>query len=208
MPSGDITVPGVVLGLVGGVGGTLLKQLFDTRRRKVSEPKLGLEPVKGLGMATVDQRPAAYARLEVTNHPKSEGATGVMVRIEKVEGGAPENMDFLGDWQLAWANEDRGEPNVPPTPRTVGPDGRRGVDLAHLNPVAPGLAIVDVRPQPPKGTWLNRLGTGTYVFRLAVHADNAPPRRYAVELVHDGVPWDGEHMSATERLRVASVRRL
>jgi hypothetical protein len=131
-----------------------------------------------------------------------------MVRIEAVEGGSPENMDFLADWQLAWANEDRGNPNVPPAPKTVGPDSRRAVDLAHLNPVARGKAIVDVRPQPPQGTRENRPGEGSYVFRLSVRAENTTPRYFAVELVHDGQPWDGDHESAAERLRVANVRRL
>jgi hypothetical protein len=204
----DLSALSIGIGLVGGIGGTLLTQASAWRQRKVKVPKLELAAVDGLPIATVASHPAAYARLEVTNDPKSDGANEVVVRIERVEGAPDDRAHFLGaSWQLAWANEDRGNPNVPPTPKSVGPGNPRTIDLAHLNRKVPGKIIVDIRPQPGDNK-LNRLGEGRYVFHLVVGGENAPARRYAVELVHDGVPWDGERTTAMERLKITGVRRI
>jgi hypothetical protein len=200
--SGDVTVPGVVLGLVGGIGGTVLTELFRLRRAAREEPKLQLELVNGLSPGRVAGNPSAYARLDVANDRRSNGATGVSVRIERVLGGSSEDAeirDFLEGWQLAWANEDRGNPNVPPLPQTVPADDKRRIDVAHLNSTVHGKLIIDVRPQP--NTKLNYVGAGTFTFDLVVSGDNARAHRYAIDIVHDAERWDGEHATAADRVR-------
>jgi hypothetical protein len=135
--SDDVTVLGVVLGLIGGIGGTVLTEIFRRRRAAREEPKLQLELVDGVSPAKVAGNPCAYARLDVRNDRRSGGATAVSVRIERVDGGSPEDAEklgFLESFQLAWANEDRGNPNVPPQPKGVPADVRRRIDLAHRPP--------------------------------------------------------------------------
>jgi len=205
----DLTLAGIAVGLVGGVGGTILTELFRLRRATREEPKLSLEVVAGLAAARVGNNPCAYARLSVSNDRRSTGATGVSVRIERVFGGPAEdaeNLNFLGGWQLAWANDDRGDPNVPPAPKAVPPGDSRRIDLAHLNASAVGRAIVDVRPQP--NNHLNYLGAGRFTFDVVISGVNAPARRYALDLVHDGEAWNGEHSSAGDRLHIENLRTI
>jgi hypothetical protein len=203
----EITLPGVLLGLVGGLGSALLAEFFRRLHAKRAEPKLRLQLVDGLAPSLVAGNPTAYARLDIHNDSKSGGAIGVSVRIERVIGGSPgdpEKLRFLERWQLAWANEDRGNPNVPPEPKGIPPGGQHPIDLAHLNSTVHGEVIVDIRPQP--NNHLNYLGAGAFTLVLVVGGDNARARRYEVDLVHDGERWDGEHASAGERLRLEKLR--
>jgi hypothetical protein len=207
--SEEITVAGVALGLVGGVGGTVLAEIFRRRGAAREEPKLRLELVTGLAPARVANNATAYARLDIGNDRRSNAASGVSVRIARVSGGSSEDeekLEFLAGWQLAWANEDRGDPNVPPEPKTVPPGDKRRVDLAHLNSVVSGEVIVDVRPQP--NNHMNYLGPGSFTLELVVSGDNARASRYEVDLVRDGKAWDGEHTSAADRVRVENLRAL
>jgi hypothetical protein len=202
----EVTLLGVVLGLIGGVGATLLGEVLRLRRR----PKLSLAIVDHLASARIKGKPGAFARLEVRNAPGKEAATGVTVRIEGVASGSDryrESLTFLESWQLAWANDDRGNSNVPPKAKAIASGSSRQVDLAHLNPVAPGLLIVDIRPQPEPKNYLNRLGAGTFTFELSVSANGATARNYRVELVHDGQPWDGAAETASERVQLSSIDR-
>ena len=204
----DVTVLGVLLGLVGGVGGTVLGEIFRLRRAAKEAPELYLDDVRELTPALVAGNPTAYARLDVGN-VHGNGATGVTVRIERVDAPSPEHAEqltFLAGWQLAWANEDRGNPNVPPQPKSVAAGDRRRVDLAHLNATVPGQAIIDVRPQP--NNKLNYLGAGLFTFEIVVSGDNARARRYAVVVAHDGQPWDGDHATAVDRLQIQALREL
>lgn len=205
--SDEITVLGVALGLLGGIGGTVLTEILRLRRVAREEPKLHLELVDGLARARVAGNPGAYARLDVGNDRQSDGATGVSVRIERVLATSPENaemLDFLEGWRLAWANEDRGNPNVPPEPKPVPAGDKRQIDFAHLNSTVHGQLIVDVRPQP--NNKLNYLGAGTFTFELVVSGDNARAHRYALDVVYDGARWDGEHITAADRLRIQNLR--
>jgi hypothetical protein len=207
--SGDVTAVGVILGLIGGIGGTVLTELFRLRRAAREEPKLRLELVNGLAPAQVAGNPCAYARLDVANDRHSNGATGVSVRIERVFGGPrqpAEVRDFLEGWQLAWANDDRGNPNVPPQPKSVPPGDKRRIDLAHLNATVNERLIVDIRPQP--NNRLNYVGAGGFTFELVASGDNARARRYAVDVVHDGERWDGERGNAGDRLRIENLRQI
>jgi hypothetical protein len=204
--SEEITALGVVLGLVGGIGGTVLTEIFRLRRAARAEPKLHLELEHVLSPALVAGKPCVYARVALGNDRLSDGATGVSVRIERVVGGSPEDAEmlaFLKGWQFAWANEDRGNPNVPPEPKGIPAGDKRLVDLAHLNSTVRKRAIVDVRPQP--NNKLNYLGFGTFTLDLVVSGDNARARRYALDLVHDG-EWDGEYATATDCLRIENLR--
>jgi hypothetical protein len=200
----DITFIGVLLGLVGGVGGTVLTEAFRLRRR----PRLSLAVTEHLYVTRVGDNLAAFARLEVRNAPGKEGATGVTVRIEGVASESKddrESLNFLESWQLAWANDDRGNTNVPPKAKVIASDSSLQVDLAHLNTVAPGLLIVDIRPQP-EGNHMNRLGPGTFRFEVVVSGDNASALRFHVALVHDGQPWDGDSDTAIERVQLSPIQ--
>jgi hypothetical protein len=197
----DITFIGVLLGLIGGVGGTVLTEVFRVRKR----PRLSLTATEHLSFTRIAGNPGAFARLEIRNAPGKETATGVTVRIERVASDSEddrESVDFLESWQLAWANDDRGNPNVPPKAKSIASGASLHIDLAHLNPVAPGVLIVDIRPQPEPGNHLNRLGPGTFKFELVVCGDNASARRFLVALVHNGQPWDGDSDTAIERVQL------
>ncbi|HMI81316.1 MAG TPA: hypothetical protein VK480_05965 [Solirubrobacterales bacterium] len=201
----DITPLGILLGLIGGVGGTALTEVFRLRKR----PRLSLVVTEHLYVTRVGGNPAAFARLEVRNAPGKEAATGVTVRIEGVASESEdhrESLKFLESWQLAWANDDRGNTNVPPKAKVIASDSSLKVDLAHLNTVAPGLLIVDIRPQPEEGNYMNRLGPGTFQFELVVGGDNASARRFRIALVHDGQPWDGAADTAVERVRLSAIQ--
>lgn len=203
----QVTLAGVLLGLIGGVGGTLLAEFLRLRKR----PKLSLILVEGLATTRVGQQTACYARLDVRNAQRSDGAVGVSVRIARVrgrDGAAPESLDALEGWQLAWANEDRGNPNVPPAAKPIPAGDNRRIDLAHLNSKIQGRLLVDIRPQPGKGDHLNRLPAGAFTFELVVSGDNASARRFAVGLDYDGGEWSGEAVEASERLRVSDLRAL
>ena len=187
----------------------MLGEFLRLRRAAREEPKLSVELVGDLAPARVGKNPGAYARLDIGNDRRSNAATGVSLRIERVRGGSAddsEKLSFLEGWQLAWANEDRGNPNVPPAPKSVPPGDVRRIDLAHLNSAVHGEVIVDVRPQP--NNHLNYLGSGRFTLELVVSGDNARARHYAVDVVHDGEAWDGEHTSATDRLRVENLRAI
>lgn len=205
--SADFTPFGIMLGLVGGIGATILGEVLRLRRK----PRLSLELVEGLGPGRVARAEGAYARLEVRNASHRDGASGVSVRIEKVRGGTPkdaEKLSFLESWQLAWAKEDRGNPNVPPQPNPVSAGGSRQIDLAHLNSEVPGRLIVDIRPQTAPGSHMNYLGAGTFTFELVLSGENASARRFSVDVIHDGASWDGKHATAEDRLRLKHLRRL
>jgi len=202
---GEITLLGVVLGLVLGVAGTVLGEVLRLRRR----PKLTLALVDGLTLTEVAPNNAAFARLDVLNAPRRDGAVGVSVKIERVRsrsGESASELDFFQGWQLAWANEDRGNPNVPPEARSIPAGGSRRIDLVHLNETIKGKMLVDIRPQPVPRSGANRLGAGTFTFELVVSGDNASARRFAIDVVHDGEQWDGQDASAAERLRLAALR--
>ena len=138
------TLGGVLLALLGGVVGSFIMEEVRRRRAKRVEPKLSVRPQKGLSYAHVgeDNVHCAYARLDICNHPDSKAATGVGVYIEHVEcvrGGSDDDKEKLafleGRW-LAWANVDRGDPNVSPSMRTIRANTK--IDLAHLSMVSPG----------------------------------------------------------------------
>jgi hypothetical protein len=205
----DYTAVTVAVGLFSGSGVTAFVAFAGAARRRKKRPKLSLRVVEGLTPGRVDGHPVAFARLEVVNHPRSDDAAGVFVRIESVDADSSDHADkllFLQHAHLAWANEDRGNPNVPAAPKPVNAGVPRRVDLAHLNASATREMIVDVRPQP--ANHLNYLGAGTFTFTLVVGVEAAPAARYRVELVHDGRLWDGLAASADQHLRVQNLLRL
>jgi len=202
-----ITLAGVLLGLVGGVGGTLLAEVLRLRKR----PKLSLAVVEGMATTQVGQQDVAYARLDVVNSQRGDGALGVSVRIDHVrsQGGvADESLDSLQGWQLAWANEDRGNPNVPPAAKPIPAGDARRIDLVHLNSKIRGRLLVDVRPQPGRGNHLNRLPAGAFTVELVVSGENASTRRFAVDVEYDGQDWDGESAAAEKRVSASNLREL
>ncbi len=179
----------------------MLGEALRLRKR----PKLSLAVTEHLSFARINGRPGAFARLEIRNAPGKEAATGVTVRIERVTSESEvdrESINFLESWQLAWANDDRGNPNVPPKAKVIAANSSLQIDVAHLNPIAPGLLIVDIRPQPEPGNHMNRLGPGTFRFDLVVSGDNASAQRFQIALVHDGQPWDGDSDTAIERVQL------
>jgi len=197
-----------LLGLCGGLGGSLLMDMVRRQRAKREEPILSIQPTReALYPAEVQEKPCAYARVHVCNDPERNAATGVGVYIEHVSGGSEDDKEKLafleGRW-LAWANADRGDANVPPAMKTI--RKKDWIDLAHLNSGLPGKAIVDVRPQPSTESTVNRLGPGTFTFELVVDVHNASPRHFKVDLVHDGETWDGKYESAADRLQIGAVR--
>lgn len=193
-----------VLGLFGGSGTTLLAA-FLRRRQK---PRLSIVPVEHLYFTRIDGSAAAFARLEIRNAPGKESATGVAVRIERATSESEDDrasLAFLEGWQLAWANDDRGDTNVPPRAKAIGPDSALQVDLAHLNQKLSGSLIVDIRPQPGSRNHMNRLGRGTFEFDLALSGDNSTTRRFRVTLAYDGEPWDGASDTAIERIQLTGA---
>ena len=205
--SDEITALGLLVGVLTGIAGTVVAEVLRLRRK----PRLSLALVDGLSGGLIAGHRGAYARLDVRNAKRRDGAVNVTVRIQHVRAHAADDtrdLDALQRWQLAWANEDRGNPNVPPEPKPVPGGDTRGIDLAHINSKVPGALIVDVRPQPERGNHFNRLGAGTYTFELVVSGDNARARRYAVDLAYDGEPWDGGTDTAADRLRLLELQRL
>jgi hypothetical protein len=197
-------VAGIVSGLL--VGGALEGfRLFRVARQR---PALTLDIVPELMPDRIADHPCAYARLAVSNAKGRDIASGVSVRIDraaKSEKEASSNLAFLATRPLAWADADRGKPNVNPGVNPVPPGDRRLIDIAHLNASVERKFIVDVRPQP--GNQMNYLGAGRFTFTLVVSADNADARCYTVDVVHDGLLWEGDQNSAPDRLRLENLHR-
>jgi hypothetical protein len=200
----EITPIGIALALTGGVGAVLLGYLLRRQHDRARVPKLTLRADRRLTRGKVGSHPAAYARLDVSNDPRRDAATDVRIVIERVREASGAEIGFLARWQLAWANEDHGDPNVPPVAKTIHPGGRQGIDLVHVNRSVARKLIVDVRPQPNDGGY--HLGAGTFTLELVVSGENAPARRYAIDVVHKGVDWDGDPATADECLRVENLR--
>jgi len=198
---------GVVIAFFSGAGTITVGEALRLRRK----PRLSLELVEGLGPGRVAGAQTAYARLAVRNSLYSDGESGMVVRIEKVRGGTPENAEklrFLESSYLAWTKEDRGNPNVPPKPNPISAGGSRQIDLAHLNSKVPGCLIVDIRPQTESGNYMNYLGAGTFTFELTLNGNDAKTRRFSADVVHDGAPWDGRQTTAGDRLQLKDLRRI
>ena len=187
---------GFVLGMLSAllVGGTLEGfRLWWVRHKR---PELTLDYA------------CAYARLTVRNAKGRDTASGVSVRIDRADGksenDASEKLAFLATRPLAWADADRGDPNVKPGVNAVPgcpPPDRSCASKRQCE----GARFVDVRPQP--GNRLNYLGAGKFTFELVVSADNADARRYRVNVIHDGGDWDGDHEHARERVRLENLHR-
>jgi hypothetical protein len=94
--SDDITVLGVVLGLIGGIGGRSSPRSLRRPPRCPARSRSCNSNLDGLSPAKVAGNPCAYARLDVRNDRRSGGATAVSVRIERFDGGSPEDAEKRG----------------------------------------------------------------------------------------------------------------
>jgi hypothetical protein len=198
----------------GGMAGVLATAGYVTRRRRKPSLSLELDPnLAGTGptLKKVANRDCAYVRLLVRNAARRETAQGVYVELEDIKvltGETPKDLLGLRGMWLAWGDQELTNPQADRTEASVGPGAARPVDLVHLNAIAPGQVIIDVRPQPTGKPKPNRLREATVSLTLALHGETRGPKRYEVQVAHDGRPWAGWSEDARAHLSLEGPRPL
>ncbi|MDX6439831.1 MAG: hypothetical protein QOF45_2414 [Gaiellaceae bacterium] len=155
---------------------------------------LGYEPETCLQLEAVissvgaRERPAAYARLRVTNKLGRNAAEGVQVLVASLE--PLEKAAKIADdkWRsgIMWNVGSLGWTHADPPDLTIGPGAMRTVDLGRIEGADDPYFTLGLPDQQRPASRVDRMPAGRYRLRLAVVGHNFDARLWELELDYDG----------------------